>query len=751
MKVDRGSNNIINLGSIRYTYKSVTILAVVTFLSGIVSLLFFPFTSKFPFIWPVSGLALAGLMGSKKKLFVYTTVINFLVMAVSRGLIGGNWRWNVALSILEIFNVVAIALILRSLKVNRYIFTHVRKINIFLSVTAVVTIFCGLFSIFIQPVHIQSLVGLEWALWIVSVMPSLWIFTPLILSYFRRFERVEIDGTIIMKPRGYSPQETLWAIAGSIALSIILLSIEFSTYTGLLIILLAVPLMLYLATRLDSLPFMIVLAIVGEASIAHVYLHLNQFIFSDPEVLANLFTAKLFFVIFSGTLIIISVLIRHLEHQKNFVFRGRQEFAANFLNSHLGMFHTDLNGEILRVNKTFKDMLSFETDDDVYQALSADPMAIFYNPDDLATYRQLFTRPNGWAEQPIRMRSKFGEMVPVEITGRPWMEHSEQSFVEVIVTDQRQILVQSSRLTRSEESLRLATEASGIGVWEEHASEGGIYVNSVFERWFPVAENSSQTNLRSLRPNVDPAMLPVYDQLMSTIDSGYLDFVKTELRMHANGLGWRTFIISGNRIQNTDGSFSSRWIGTIIDISEQKARMVEVAQTNQNLRRQLDENNKMRDLVIQNAVRDPNTNLFTKNYLEDWFKARVNSRNRSPNQVRLIMLEIDKGAGLLKEFKHEATRQILIILADILRQNFKGTDQIGKLKTYTFAILTEEEDEELVALHLNQTIADMDAAMLNHFNRTLKLRSCEIFYPQNATTWEELIERAEKSLSGTRI
>ena len=751
MKVDRGSNNIINLGSIRYTYKSVTILAGVAFLSGIVSLLAFPFTTKFPFIWPVSGLALAGLMGSKKKLFVYTTIINFLVMAVSRGLIHGNWRWNVAISILEILNIVAIALILRSLKVNRYIFTQVRKINIFLYVTAVVTVFCGLFSIFIQPVHIQSMVGLEWALWIISVMPSLWIFTPLILSYFRRYERLEIDGTIIMKPRSYSPQETLLVIGGSIVLSIILLSIEFTTYTGLLIILLAVPMMLFLSTRLDSLPFMIVLTILGDAAMVHVYLNLNQFVFIEPDVLANLFTAKLFFVIFSGTLIIISVLFRHLEHQKNFVFRGRQEFAANFLDSHLGMFHTDLNGEILRVNNTFKNILGFETNDDIYKVLRTDPTAIFYNPDDVATYRQLFSRQNGWVDQPIRLRSKFGEMIQVEIAGRPWMEHSERSFVEVIVTDQRQILVRNSRLTRSEESLRLAAEAGGIGVWEEHTSEGGMYVNSVFERWFPCPENSSQTNLRSLRQKVDPAMLPLYDQLMSTIDSGYLDYVKTELRMHANGLGWRTFNISGNRIQNADGSFSSRWIGTIIDISEQKARMIEVAQTNQNMRRQLDENNRMRDLVIQNAVRDPNTNLFTKNYLEGWFKARVNSPDRLPNQVQLIMLEIDKGAGLLKEFKHEETRQILIILADILRQKFKSTDQIGKLKTFTFAVLTEEEDEELVALHLNQTIADMDAAMLNHFHRTLKLRSCEVFYPQNATTWEELIESAEKSLAGTRI
>lgn len=751
MKVDRGNNNIINLGRIRYTFKSVTIMAGVAFLSGIVFLLYFPFTAKFPFIWPVSGLALAGLMGSKRKLFIYTTVINFLVMAVSRILIYGNWRWNVALSILEIFNIVAISLILRNLNVNRYIFTQVRKMNIFLAVTAVVTVFFGIFSIFIQPVHLQNMVGLEWAIWIVSVIPSLWIFTPLILSYFRRFERLEIDGTVIMRPGSYNPLATLLAILGSVSMSIILFNIEFTTYTGLLIILLAVPLMLFLATRLESLPFMIVLAILGEAAIIHVYNHLGQSGFENADELASLFTAKLFNLIFSGSLIIISVLVRYLEYQKNFVFRGKQEFAANFLDSHLGMFHADLYGEILRVNNTFKNILGYATVGEIYAALANDPTAIFHSPEDLVAYRQLFTRQIGWVDRPIHLRSKSGEMIPVEIAGRPWTEHSEHSFVEVIVTDQRQFLALNARLSRSEESLRLAAEAGGIGVWEEHSLDGVIFVNSVFERWFPGAENPGETNLRALRQKVDPAMMPFYDQLIGTIDSGYLDYVKTELRMYANGLGWRTFNISGNRIQNSDGSFSSRWIGTIIDISDQKARMVEVAQTNQNLRRQLDENNRMRDLVIQNAVRDLNTNLYTKNYLEDLFKARINSPDRKSIQLQLIMLDIEKGTGLLKEFKHEDARQILIMLADILRQNFKSADQIGKFKTYTFGVLTEEEDEDLIGLRLNQTIADMDAAMLNHFNRTLKLRSCRVLYPQNATTWEELIDIAEKTLVGTRL
>lgn len=751
LKFDRGNKNIINVGSVRYTLKSVTILAGVSFLSSILALLYVPFTDKFPFIWPASGFALAGLMGSKRKLFVYVAVANFLVMAVSRGLVNGNWRWNVALSILEIANVIAITLILRSFNINRYIFTQVHKINLFLGISAAITIFIGIGSIFIQPAHWEAMVGLEWGLWVISILPSLWIFTPLILSYYRRFERLDVDGTIIMKPLHSDPWESIWAVTGSVAVSILLFNLKFTMISGLLIILIAIPLMMLLATRLDSMPFMIVLTVLGEAAITHVYLDHRHLLNSDPTELSNLFTAKLFYLIFSGTLIIISVLIQYLEYQKNFVFRGRLEFAANFMDSHLGMFHANLSGQILRVNNTLKNILGYTNLPEIYAKLSEDPMAIFFSEEDVDLYRQMVSRQFGWVDLPIRLRSQNDESIPVEIAGRPWMEHSERTFIEVIVTDQRPALLANARLVQSEESLRLATQSGGIGTWEERISKGEIIVNSVFEDWFPLPEDSSRYTLGSLRQQVDPAMLPIFDQLAKTIDSGYLDYIKAELRMKAEGRGWRFFNINGQRLQNSDGTFSDRWAGTIVDISDQNTRIVELTQSNQNLRRQLEENNKMRDMVLQNAVRDQVTNLFTKNYLEELIKPRLDPQNGSSKTVHLIMLEIDKGAGLLKEYKYTETREILLMLADILRQHFKSTDQIGKLKTYTFCVFTEEDDEDSIALRLNKVSTEMDAAMLNHYKRTLRLRSCRVSYPHDATTWEELIEAAEKTLDSYRI
>lgn len=745
LSFDRGTKNKTVTGFVDVSFISTSISAGVTLLISIWFLHALPFSDKFSVIWPASGIMLATLMVNGRKAFYYSIIAHGLAMVAARGLMTSNWLGATFTTTLELINIVGIAFILRNLNVNRYIFTNVRKLSLFLTASALLSIFIGLFSMFLPPYRWQNQVSMEWGIWVLTVIPSFWIVTPLILSYLRKYERAEIDGSLERQPIDIDARQVAISLVIGIICAVALYNIPFSFTSGIILMMVAIPLLLFAAVRWQSLPFLILLTVIGESGINHAYLFHQGFIPSHPLEMAPLITAKFIYLILSGSLLTISVLISFLGEQKGLVYRTRDEFAANFVDSHIGMFHARTDGKIERGNTSLAHLLGYSDRDEIDNALEEDPNCFFYTEEDLASFLRLIEQKYGWADAPLTLRDKKGDPIEVEVAGRPWMEANQRAFIEVIVTDLNKVVVTNHHLFAIEERFRLAAEAGGVGIWEIDNTKGKLYLNDVMERWFGPATNSLAVDLADLSQMIDPAMRVEFDRIISKINSGSDDFFEVETRAKALGLGWRVFNFTGKRLLDANDQPLDRWVGTAWDTTDEFEQRTRLNQANQKLRAESEDNRKLRDTIARSAAHDMATGLYTRNHMQTLYTEKTLLNNGASHN--LLMIELRDGSVILRSVGFDKAQKIITLLGEITKMHFRSTDHVGRMNTFMLGVITDLVDEDEIRMRLNKVMVDFDAAMLADHNNTFLLRNAIATYPTHGSAWTELVNRAEELLA----
>ena len=86
------------------------------------------------------------------------------------------------------------------------------------------------------------------------------------------------------------------------------------------------------------------------------------------------------------------------------------------------------------------------------------------------------------------------------------------------------------------------------------------------------------------------------------------------------------------------------------------------------------ENTRLQEELRSQAIRDPLTGLYNRRYMEESLNQRINEARRSNTLLQVVMCDIDFFKKFNDDFSHAAGDLVLVQLAKIFKELFRGSD-----------------------------------------------------------------------------
>ena len=138
---------------------------------------------------------------------------------------------------------------------------------------------------------------------------------------------------------------------------------------------------------------------------------------------------------------------------------------------------------------------------------------------------------------------------------------------------------------------------------------------------------------------------------------------EAEYRLRRHDAEYRYFSVRGVPVKEKDGTIRE-WIGVCTDITERKRHEEELAEVQ----------TRMMEVLRAQAVRDPLTGLFNRQYLDETLLREFRSARRRKAPFSLAMLDIDHFKIFNDTYGHAAGDEVLKELGKVLRDAMRASD-----------------------------------------------------------------------------
>jgi diguanylate cyclase (GGDEF)-like protein len=160
-------------------------------------------------------------------------------------------------------------------------------------------------------------------------------------------------------------------------------------------------------------------------------------------------------------------------------------------------------------------------------------------------------------------------------------------------------------------------------------------------------------------------------------------------------------------------------------------------------------NLRLRETLRQQSIRDPNTGLYNRRYLEETSSRELRRLQRSGQSMAVIMLDVDHFKQFNDTFGHEAGDLVLKQVAATLLDHARESDVVSRYGGEEFALMmpgTSLADAAERAEALRKAIKQLHLA---HRGRTLGTITASFgvsAFPELGASWVEIVNAADRSL-----
>lgn len=160
-------------------------------------------------------------------------------------------------------------------------------------------------------------------------------------------------------------------------------------------------------------------------------------------------------------------------------------------------------------------------------------------------------------------------------------------------------------------------------------------------------------------------------------------------------------------------------------------------------------NLRLRETLRQQSIRDPNTGLYNRRYLEETSSRELRRMERSEQPLAMIMLDVDHFKQFNDTFGHEAGDLVLKQVAATLLDHARESDVVSRYGGEEFALMmpgTSIADAAERAEALRKAIKQLH---LTHRGRTLGTITASFgvsAFPELGASWVEIVNAADRSL-----
>lgn len=158
---------------------------------------------------------------------------------------------------------------------------------------------------------------------------------------------------------------------------------------------------------------------------------------------------------------------------------------------------------------------------------------------------------------------------------------------------------------------------------------------------------------------------------------------------------------------------------------------------------------KMRDLLKDQATRDPLTNLFNRRYLEETLQRELHRAERHSTPVSIIMIDIDHFKNVNDTYGHDGGDEVLAKIGSLLQKYYRKSDIACRFGGEEFILVLPEmsldialERAEIIRLAAESLCLTLHGQEMKGLTISLGVAT----YPQHGTSMEALISAADKAL-----
>ena len=160
-------------------------------------------------------------------------------------------------------------------------------------------------------------------------------------------------------------------------------------------------------------------------------------------------------------------------------------------------------------------------------------------------------------------------------------------------------------------------------------------------------------------------------------------------------------------------------------------------------------NLKLREIMREQANRDPLTGLFNRRYLDDTLPRELMHAQRNNSQTCLAMLDIDHFKQFNDTFGHEAGDLILREFGCVLRENIRKSDIACRFGGEEFVLVLFDSPLETSRQHLERIckhVKDLQVRYGEQLLGTMTLSAGLIDVSDNGLTADDLFRAADEAL-----
>ena len=213
---------------------------------------------------------------------------------------------------------------------------------------------------------------------------------------------------------------------------------------------------------------------------------------------------------------------------------------------------------------------------------------------------------------------------------------------------------------------------------------------------------------------------------------------ETEYRLRKHNAEYRHFSVRAVPVMKKDGTVRE-WIGVCTDITERKRHEEQIAEVNA----------RMIEVLRAQAVRDPLTGLFNRQYLDETLLRELRRSRRTRSPLSVAMLDIDHFKIFNDTYGHAAGDEVLRALGKLLRDTVRASDIACRYGGEEFVLVLIDADlaaalpsVERICHHIKRKQCSYQGQVLPAITVSAGLAQ----YPVHGTSPEALLGAADKAL-----
>lgn len=375
--------------------------------------------------------------------------------------------------------------------------------------------------------------------------------------------------------------------------------------------------------------------------------------------------------------------------------------------STIGIYRSDLSGNILYVNPALAKMLWFDSPDDL---IGKNSMLRYKNPEDRAMFLKRLFREHHLENYELEILDKYGIGIPVMVSATV-----NDTVLSGMIIDMREIKQSRYMIDK----LFKAVEQIDDIVYMTDKFGNISYVNNAY------CAHTGYKREEAIGKNSSISKSGVHDR----------EFYKELWRTILDGEVYRNTLV--NRKKNGDLYYEKK---TITPLKDENNAIIGFISTGKDVT----EETMLHQEIERIATIDQLTGIYNRHKFEELFTLESERSRRFSQPLSLILIDIDHFKSVNDTYGHDIGDAVLVQLATTVQENIRKIDVFARWGGEEFLVLCPSTDRENVREFAEKLRAAVEKTLFPVVGKITISMGVSLFNPDDS--FSELFKRADQGL-----